>query len=382
MAGVARTILLFGSPAQHPPGFTPEALKPGWFEDLSRGLTLDEYVDSLLLISTVAQQRDGQFSLAWLDEPELEAILTIISPESLRATFTNHLLTNTDEFKQANRKFQDPVPSAEKKFAFNPLAERPFIADVTDVPIAPWVQAIIAKASPPSVYHFARQALGDEFSRDLGAVFQHYAGRQLALIDGERTVIPEASYGPRRERRDSCDWFLELPGLLVLIECKARQPIESLRTGGADWLRSVEGSIDKGIAQLNRSNREIEAISAASPKIDSAKPRVGLVITLEPFYVSENWLLQEQLAEAEFPVGVISIEELESLVLLGADRLEEELRKAAAISTSNRLLLASALAETQGMENPLLASTWGSIGLLKRIDTEIIRLSGEAEFAE
>lgn len=134
-----------------------------------------------------------------------------------------------DAFKTEHRKWQDPLPSSQKKYAFNPLQDKPFIEIAENVMIAPWMQAILMKALPPSIYHLARNAHGDAFTRDLGHVYQHYVGRQLQLVAGERVVIPEMAYGPRKGRQDSCDWLLDPPGLLVLIECKARQPIESLR---------------------------------------------------------------------------------------------------------------------------------------------------------
>ncbi|GAB3089868.1 hypothetical protein GCM10027215_39970 [Nocardioides zeae] len=59
---IARTILLFGSAAELPLGFAPEAMTPGWFEGITDGLTLDEYVESLFLISTMTQQHNGGFS--------------------------------------------------------------------------------------------------------------------------------------------------------------------------------------------------------------------------------------------------------------------------------------------------------------------------------
>jgi len=241
------------------------------------------------------------------------------------------------------------------------------------------VQAIIAKALPPAIYHLALRALGDGFTHDLGAVFQHYAGRQLALVEGEGQVFPEVVYRLPAGQVASCDWFLDLPGLLVLIECKARQPIESLRTGGADWLDSIEGSISKGITQLSRSARDIAAISSANPQLDTRKPRVGLVVTLEPFYLNQNWPMWDQLPKADFPVGVLSIGELESLVLLSTDELTKELSDAAASSQHNVMLLAQAIAAADRRENPLLVSTWDSIGLFGRADD---RLKAEQPAAE
>ena len=352
-------------------------MTPGWFERIADGLTLDEYVESIFLVAVGAQQNNGAFSLDWLDGPSFEGLEDVFSFDAVRKTFVEHLLTTASAFKEANRGFQDQLPSAQKKFAFNPLADKPFIEGIVAQPIAPWVQAIIAKASPPAVYHLGRQALGNGFTQDLGHVFQHYTGRQLALVEGDRKVIPEVRYGLRRDQKDSCDWFLDLPGLVVLIECKARQPIESLRTGGDDWMRSVEESIGKGIKQLNRSNNEIAGISAACSEIDSTKPRVGLVVTLEPFYLNQNWLIRDQLPEADFPVGVVSIGELEGLVLRRAEELADALLAASAAARECVLLISQIADMVKGRENSLLFSTWGAIGLFDRVNSAAERIRDE-----
>ena len=371
---IGRTILLYGSEVEFPPSFAPEAMMPGWFETITDGLALDDYVESIFLISAMAQQHEGGFSLSWLTGPGSEELSEVISLDAVRRTFTEHLVTTAYAFRETNRGFQDLLPPAQKKFAFNPLADRPFIEDVAPIPIAPWVQAIMRKAVPPSIYHLATRELGDGFTRDLGQVFQHYVGRQLDLITGEHQVIPEVRYGPRRSSTDSCDWFLDLPGALILLECKARQPVESLRIGGAEWLGSVEGSIGKGIRQLNRSNRDIQAIADREPRVDPMKPRVGIVVTLEPFYVDQNWILAERLPAAELPIAVISVGELESLVTLAADELSRALRDDEEASQDNRLRLSQALASER--DNPLLASTWESVGLFGRVESARERLGG------
>jgi hypothetical protein len=189
------------------------------------------------------------------------------------------------------------------------------------------------------------------------------------VVEGDRRVLPEVTYGRRQHRLDSCDWFLDLPDLLVLIECKARQPTEPLRLGGAnDWLDSVMTSIGKGIFQLNRSNENIDQISATLAEIEPSKPRVGLVITLEPFYVDNNPFIRGQLLQAEFPVGVLSIGELERLVLLSGDELAQALRESAAEARNNVLLLHSSIDSTTSRHNPLLDAAWDSIGLFQRLD--------------
>lgn len=374
---ISRTLLLFGSASELPPGYKPKAMVPGWFESIT-GLTLDDYVESIFIIWVGAQQSNGAFSLEWLDGPGYKGLEHVFSFDAVRKTFTEQLLTTPDEFKAANRRWQDRATSPQKKFAFNPLISRPFIDGTGEFPIAPWVQAIVAKASPASIYHLGFENLGKGFPDDLGHVFQHYVGRQLGLIEHPQEVIPELRYGPARAFVDSCDWFLDLPGMLVLIECKSRQPIENLRIGSDAWIDVIADSTGHGIEQLNKSHRNIDVIGELNPRIDPGKPRVGLVVTMEPFYINENWFVRERLTEAEFPIGVISAGELESLVTLGAHELAEALRDASDKAQDNVLLLTQALNRAQGRENPLVVSTFDSIGLIGRTAEESKRRRLEA----
>lgn len=378
MPELARTILMFGSAAEFPDSFEPASMQHGWFERATSGLTLDEYVEAIFLISVGAQSNDGRFDPTWLDGPQFQRIKGLISFEAVHRTFADHLVTTVPDFRDANRRSQEPLPDPQKKFAFNPLMDKPFIVGVSPSPIAPMVQAVIQKALPPSVYHLGLREYGENFTHDLGAVFQHYTGRQLNMLEGQREVLPEVRYGTRRQQLDSCDWFLALPHLLVLVECKARQPVESLRTGGSQWMSSVEGSIGKGIKQVNRSNAEIAQIAAVDERLDQTKPRVGLVVTLEPFYVNQNFAMWDKLPKSAFPVGVLSVGELEHLVRLRSDELERLLLAASAESVDGALLLHDVITAgaSSERENPLIAATWDSIGLFKRTE-EMARSFGD-----
>jgi hypothetical protein len=379
MANVSRSILLFGSGATYPPGFSPSALTPGWFEAIAHGITVDDYIEAVFLISVVAMSSGGAFSLDWLDGPEFEGLDDMISFDIVRRVFNDHLVTTASDFKATNQVLQADVPAEQKKFAFNPLLDKPFISEVASVPIAPSVQAIMRKASPPAIYHFGLRKAAGKFAEELGPLFQHYVGRHLAMVQGAEAV-PEFKYGPRKERRDSCDWFLDLPGMVVLIECKARQPIESLRLGSSEWMAAPKESIGYAIEQLNKSNAKIDQISAEDPRIDPGKVRVGLIVTLEPFYVTQNWLLAERLSEPEFPVAAMSVGELEHLVVLDAIELEAALAKAADEAENNLMRPAPDWSEYEDRENTLIASTWESIGLFSRV--EAIRTRGDGQAAE
>lgn len=366
LAGVARSVLLFGAGSEQPPDFTPEAMTPGWFEHLTSGISLDDYVGAIFLVSVGAQQNSGTFDIRWLDNTNFVDIGEVIDLATVRRTFAEFLVTTPPAFKAENRIWQDARPAGQKKFAFNPLQDKPFVALAPDRAVTPWVQAVLMKAMPPAVYFMGLRAYGEAFTHDLGHIYQHYVGRQLSQI-AAATAIPETNYGPRKDKRDSCDWFLDLPDMLVLIECKARQPIESLRTGSDSWLGSVEGSIGKAISQLNQSNRNLESIAGEDPRIDASKPRVGLVVTLEPFYVNNNPWLQAQLPKADLPVGVISIGELEDLTRLGADVISNVLAHAPRMHSNNVMQVSFDLDESTP-ENRLLVDTWETVGFLKRVE--------------
>ncbi|MEV7608684.1 hypothetical protein AB0N61_04290 [Microbacterium sp. NPDC089320] len=369
LAGVARSVLLFGSAVELPEDFAPKVMTPGWFERITGGITFDDYIESVFLFSVLAQQRAGVVSLGVLDAPGMLELSEVFPLDAARRVFTEHLVTTIADFKKTNREWQDSLPSSQKKFAFNPLTSRPFVEGIASESVAPWTQAVIQKALPPSIYFLPPTELRNAFATDLGSVFQHYTGRQLDLVGGERLVLPEVPYKSAGNSIDSCDWFLDLPDVLVLIECKARQPIESLRVGGELWMGSIEDSIGKGIFQLNRSNRHIDLISQRHPEINTTKRRVGIVVTLEPFYLNQNWLIRERMTDqAEYPIGVLSVGELENLVLLDAAELGRALLEAAAAAEDNVMLLSSALTQAKGRENPLLLDTWDSMRVFRAID--------------
>lgn len=370
---IARTLLLFGVQMQTPDGFDPEAMKPGWFETVTGGITLNEYVESVFVLYALALQGGGSISKGMLDAANLDELEGVISTTALRSTFDDLMTGSLRDFKISNRRSQEDKPDSVKKYTFNPLEAKPFVLDATAEPIAPSLQYVIARAFPPAIYHLSRNVYQDAFTRDLGQVFQEYTGRQLGQIEGQRAVISEVKYGPRKNRLDSSDWFLDLPGLLVLIECKSRQPVEPLRTRDHNWLDSVNGSINKAISQLGRSNTNIDEIAQVWGKIDSSKPRIGLVVTLEPFYINQNWHMWDELEKSDFPVGVISVGELESLVLLSAGELETSLLDAVdssevATDRAGLLLLHDPLKATLGRENELLSRTLESLNLFRRIN--------------
>lgn len=373
-----RALLLFGAGRELPPGFEPEVMVDGWFESLCDGLTVEQYVESIFVIATGAATNAGKFSLEWMDQPQNEVLRQVVDFDAVSTVFEWHMTSTRAQFKESNTRWQRGVPEAERKYAFNPLTDRPFITDVDTEPLAPWGQAVIAKASAPGLYYFILSKLESvrarQFTGELGPIFQQYVGRQLRTVGEGCTVIPEVRYGPRTKLVDSCDWLVDLPDLLVLIECKSRQPIESLRRAGEDWTKSIADTAGKGIQQISRSDQNLEKIAIECALVDTAKPRVGIVVTLEPFYVDQNWIAREGLPNASIPTAVASVEDIETLVTLGAEELSVALWQAGDDARGNVMHLASALEHAKGRENRLLVETWESVDLFSRVEQVALEL--------
>jgi hypothetical protein len=141
----------------------------------------------------------------------------------------------------------------------------------------------------------------------------------------------------------------------------------------------LDASIGKGIKQLNRSRRNFAKIAAELPRIDGTKPvQYGLVVTLEPFYFNNNPFVRDFVHAAEYPVGVASSAEFESMMTLTASELELALAKAAADSTNNVLNIVDVTRAASGRENALIRETWDESDFFKRVETEAARLGVSA----
>lgn len=368
MSELARTLLLFGADAEFPDDYDVVVMTPGWFERVTDGISLEAYVEAILAISSVAIQSQGRFSPDSIDSPDFDESDLLQFPESLRRVFEEHLTTTAAEFKLKNREKQDLLPQVQKKYAFNALRDTPFITDVAEFPIAPWVQAIVMKASVTGIYHLLHARGVEGFANDLGAVFQEYAGRHLRLLQGDVRVQPEVRYGPKKSARDSTDWILDLPGVTVWIECKAVQPIESLRIADERWLRALTERVGRGISQINRSDHDIGDIREAGRTIDLTKPRIGLIITLESFYLNQLWATRANFPASEVPIGVISIEDLERLVTLTPEELSNALLSNADLAMDNIMTLNGSLeaAASHDRLNPLIDAAFNSMPLIAR----------------
>lgn len=152
------------------------------------------------------------------------------------------------------------------------------------------------------------------FARDMGHLFEAYIGRQLRLLP-DAQVHPEITHRHGRkggQQLRSVDWIVEFSDLLLLVEVKATMPTEAVRLGDLDAAESAWAKLVKASEQIDAVAGYLRDGHEAYAHITPAgRPILGLVITLEPFYLVNAYNF---LPATTTPVYVASAEELERLV--------------------------------------------------------------------
>ncbi len=195
------------------------------------GCTLHDYVNSGIAIAGVSQAREGFFDPTWSilwDGPN--SIQAHFSMEVVSNVFDKHYLTDSVSFRETAERFQQSDPSL-RQHEFNPLVGRPFVKLSDGSMVAPQSHFIFGRITPAAIYYSIVSELSkadaERFTRDIGLIFQHYVGRQLALLPNV-SVIPEIFYD--NDQR-SVDWFVITDEDVLLIEVKSTRVSQAGRMG-------------------------------------------------------------------------------------------------------------------------------------------------------
>lgn len=316
---LGRTHALLVEPLDDPPEL--EVITPTVWEDLL-GAPMGQAVGATFLHHVGAQLHSGLWDPAWLEHPDLVEMTDLWPRAAIDAT--SERLTMTFEQFKADYNAVPIAPAGYERYGYNPLSKAPFLVLPDGRMMTPQYQLILRTVTPGGLYYPGIKTYGEPFARDLGVLSQHYVGRQLSTIDGA-DLHPEFSYGPKRRRRDSTDWFLVLPNLLVLIEVKSsRIPMEQ-RAGGSGLIDTLRRILDKAVGQLETSHEAIIDATPGFTHLPTGVPVVGLVVTTEPFYLANSQWVRQHLRETTFPTLVASMRDLEHLVSLPAEAIEEHL---------------------------------------------------------
>jgi hypothetical protein len=308
------------------------------------GCTLHDYVNAGIAICSVAQNRGGHFDPTW---PALwngpDSINHRFSMEIVTQVFHKYYLANFQTVKEETQQYRQSDQSL-RQYEYNPLVEHPFVSMKYGANLAPQIHLAYRRMSPAAIYYAVVSNLNDDdgrdFTDDLGLIFQHYVGRQLALIP-DATLVGEIHYDNHKR---SVDWFLITASHVILIEAKATRMSNRGRMGTDQLIEDIDRCLGKAQRQIERSNELIRDQHPAFGELPDGLPRLGLTVTLEPYWTTTNPFLDRLLDEPSIPSHAISIRQLEQLV-----------NESIATGSSSRVT------------DLLSSGTWGSSEILRTI---------------
>ena len=323
-----------------------------WIDILGR--PLDEMVAATFVLQVGANENNGWFNPGWLDQPNFAEVLKRW-PRDLILARLDQLTFTREEFKDAYEAAPKPT-DGRKRYTFNPLTARPFLRMPDGRRLAPQPRLILRTISPGSLYYTGIAHLHPkQFGGDLGLLTEHYVGRQLQTIEAVQ-LHPEIKYG--NPEKKSIDWFLVLPNVVVMFEVKSTRfgLLQRAAEGHEDAITNVIGG---ALKQLIRSDSAIANNNPAFAHIPTDRPRIGIVVTAEPYYLANSNPARDLTDDPPFPTLVASLRDIEMLVTLTPDELEQHLTAIANDPERSTWQLGIALKGVKrGHRNPVLQHAW------------------------
>lgn len=349
---LARTAAIF---TQTPPLQPMECLVPGWDTELF-GCTLREYVGTAQLLWVSAVNCAGWFDPAVFDTPDGELIASYVSRETVLHVLDAHFAASIEQFRSENTEAAARAGDDDhlRRFTHNPLRSHPLVTGFGPGYLCPIPHLAWAKAAPWGIYFTGRGRYGNQFTRDLGHLFEQYIGRLLKLLPGA-VVIPEITYGPRTNRRKTIDWIVVLPEVVLLVEVKSAIPAEPIRLGTPDAADAVS-KLSRACEQIDITAQLIADQNPALSAVPAGRPILGLAVTLEPFHLANARF--DPLTVTRTPVTVADAAEIENLVTITDTPPGQLLLDRAADVVRSTWPLDAVLQDHSRDRNPVLDKAW------------------------
>jgi hypothetical protein len=222
------------------------------------------------------------------------------------------------EFVGSTKFFRDqrvsPIASPFRRFTYNPLLGRPVVSGIGTDLLIPVPGQVIRKVSPLGIYYSGVARWGNSFAEDVGDLFEHYVGSQLQTIPGAQ-VHPEIVYG--HENKRSVDWIAVCDNAVLLVEVKSVRPTEAVRLGSPAAWDELAKKLGHAYEQIENTEQLIAAGQPEFPQIPKDLPRLGLIVTMEPFAFANAQSIRLRYASTvTIPTAVCWSEELEWVLML------------------------------------------------------------------
>jgi len=261
-----------------------------------------------------------------------------------KKAFANWISCNYSYFRDRSRSDMPPTIDYEK-FRFNPLLSKPAIIPdrnpqpgSSQVYITP-IPALIYRRVTTGLYftlsEYFKENNGKPFRKTFGEVFQEYVGLLLQKAVGESNVQQEWTYGPKKNRKATPDWFVIQNGTALLIEVKqSGLYLPAKQWGQLDKIhKDLTRNIGAGVDQMWEFEEDRRNSLCTVPDwLDGIEITERLVVTYDRSYLVNSFLRDEirQLDPTipeSFHWHSISVEELEYFLGIASINLMDALKE-------------------------------------------------------
>jgi len=119
----------------------------------------------------------------------------------------------------------------------------------------------------------------DQFDSEIGDGFEAYIGRVLQCFEGRISLLGEAELRKATSGK-SCDFLLELPDAVALVETKAVSFVKTSLTDKSILEETSTRQIAKAVQQLYATAYDLKTGRLDHLMLDKSKPLLGIVVTL------------------------------------------------------------------------------------------------------
>jgi hypothetical protein len=323
LGGLARTLLLLNHITNEPRSRVTRQEIEEWF-----GGPVDEVLRAHQII-WILVCRDGGLWLPrttddlrnlFSGDEALVAMLEKTPPETI-LTVADSMTVTQQEFRE-RYPHKPEVSTQQRRWAANPLHVTPLILLPDGRVVAPQPKEILIRATVGNLLHLVPSERREAFMHALGDATEKYVGELLTDIDGA-DVEPQVVYGPNNE--SSIDWFLILPKALLLVEVKAVRPSLNAKIAADNYEQEFADRLDKAVRQIITTNSLLDTHPAFA-HLPKDRPRIGVIVTGEPFYLPNRAFLAQVMAKSPIPILVGSVLDFERLSCHTADEVDSAFR--------------------------------------------------------
>ena len=331
------------------------------------GAPLGQIVGATFFLQVAATKNSGWFDHKWLDRDDLQPLYARW-PRHVIEQRAEQLSSSFEDFRTAYESVPHP-PIGYERYAYNPLVARPFVRMADGRLLAPQPRLVLRTVSPSGLYYRGIKEFGTPFARDLARLTERYVGEQLASIDDSIELHPEIVYGKPEQK--SIDWFLVLPSVVIMFEVKSARSGLLDRAAVDGFESRAKILFDKAITQLERSSEALDNRLTAFAHIPPGLPRIGIIVTGEPYYLANSTWMRDLLKQVPFPTLTASLRGIEFLAGLPLHEVERQLVEIANDPERSTWNLGNAIEDApEHRGNKLLQRAWDSYPWLDSLDAD------------